>query len=532
MKRIVHRSKRVRIRLHAILISVTWLSATALPVLGQESDAAADGDALSGSAATGQPQTNAVDNEEGQPLGGDEDRCESCEAEVEPRVREAIPPPTVAPRNLRVFTLENGLTVILDPDRSYPRIAVAVTYAAGERHQPSKARGLARVTERLMVEGSRNVAPGEHELVLEHAGATAVGSWTSLDGTTYFEEVPAHHLATALWLESDRMASLLARVDEAALERARRAATLELARRREMSAVAGLDEIVTNTLFPAGHPYRRRGDRDRDIAGLRLEHVQWFVQRRLAPQTARLAIVGDFDPDQAQALVERYFGSIRSNHRSKVRTVPSVAPSLDGEHRINYGALVSSGFVRVVWPTPPFLRPGDAELDYVAYLLGQGRLSRLHRQLVEGDAIATSVWAWQASRELASEFSIQVRVAEGRGAEEVLQGIDRAVQELCTAGPDPLEFERVRRLNFSRELIESTGLVDRASTASRIVSPLSDDGVFRLEQNLARYAAVTPATVREAACHSLVPRGRVVVFVVPDDDAPRVGHVLSSEVLR
>jgi zinc protease len=433
---------------------------------------------------------------------------------------------------VETFRLPNGLEVVLEPDVTHPRVAVAVTYDAGLRVPPASAPALARLAERLMLEGSRNVAAGEHVRILERAGATAVGSFLGHDGATYFAEVPAHHLATALWLEADRMASVLARVDGAALARARRATAAALVAERERSAAASLDALVDAALYPRGHPYRVPDVGPRDLRGPTIDHARWFFQRRYAPHAARLAIVGDFEATPARALVERYFATIRASAPPPPRSRRTPAPTLDAEHRIVFGALLSAQFVRIVWPTAPYLRNGDAELDLVAHVLGQGRRSRLHRVLVERDGVASSVWAWQGSRELASTFTVQVEVADGRTAAEVVDGVDDAIRRLCAAGPSAAELERATWQNAARELAGAAGLVERANAASRIRSPLRGDGVYRVADDVARYVGATAGAVREAACRALPAGRRVVAVVVPDEGAPRTGRPLSYEVRR
>ena len=61
----------------------------------------------------------------------------------------------------------------------------------------------------MMFQGSANVAKGEHFALVQAGGTLNASTWT--DRTNYFETLPSHELDLALWLESDRMASLLPR---------------------------------------------------------------------------------------------------------------------------------------------------------------------------------------------------------------------------------------------------------------------------------------------------------------------------------
>ncbi|MBI4264833.1 MAG: insulinase family protein [Acidobacteria bacterium] len=108
----------------------------------------------------------------------------------------------------RQFTLANGLTVILHRDTSVPVVAVNVWYHVGSASERAGRTGFAHLFEHLMFEGSRNVAEGEFDTLLEGAGATNNGS-TNNDRTNYYIDLPADALELALFLESDRMGYLL-----------------------------------------------------------------------------------------------------------------------------------------------------------------------------------------------------------------------------------------------------------------------------------------------------------------------------------
>ena len=104
------------------------------------------------------------------------------------------------------FRLENGLRVVLAPDRSVPVVAVTVSYDVGMRNEPQGRTGFAHLFEHLMFQGSANVPKMEHARLVQAAGGTFNGS-THQDYTNYYEALPAEALERALFLEADRMAA-------------------------------------------------------------------------------------------------------------------------------------------------------------------------------------------------------------------------------------------------------------------------------------------------------------------------------------
>ncbi|MBS1241166.1 MAG: peptidase domain protein, partial [Gemmatimonadetes bacterium] len=109
--------------------------------------------------------------------------------------------------NFETYSLANGLTVVLAPDRTTQVVAVNVWYNAGSRNEVRGRTGFAHLFEHMMFQGSANVAKGEHFQLVERAGGELNGS-TAEDRTNYYQVLPSNRLNLGLWLEADRMRSL------------------------------------------------------------------------------------------------------------------------------------------------------------------------------------------------------------------------------------------------------------------------------------------------------------------------------------
>ncbi len=102
--------------------------------------------------------------------------------------------------------LDNGLRVVIAPDRSAPVVGVAVLYDVGIRSEPEGRTGFAHLFEHLMFQGSANLEKLEHFRYVQSSGGTFNGS-THFDYTNYFEALPSNALERGLFLEADRMHS-------------------------------------------------------------------------------------------------------------------------------------------------------------------------------------------------------------------------------------------------------------------------------------------------------------------------------------
>ena len=105
------------------------------------------------------------------------------------------------------YKLNNGLKVVLSPDKTAPTIGVGVYYNIGFRNEPRNRTGFAHLFEHMMFQGSENLGKMEFIQLVQKNGGVLNGS-TRFDFTNYFEIMPAHKLETALWAEADRMKGL------------------------------------------------------------------------------------------------------------------------------------------------------------------------------------------------------------------------------------------------------------------------------------------------------------------------------------
>ena len=421
------------------------------------------------------------------------------------------------------YTLENGLEVILSQNARLPMVSVNLWYHVGPVNEEPGRTGFAHLFEHMMFQSSKHVPEDSHIRLLEAAGASDLNGTTSHDRTNYFETVPSNQLELALWLESDRMGYLLEKVDQAALSNQQDVVRNERRQRVENRPYGRAEETLIQTLFPKGHPYY--GDvigSHEDIQAVKLDDVNRFFRQYYAPNNASLAIVGDFDPAQTKALIEKYFGTLKRG--PAVPSVETETPPITAERRRVVTERVELPRVYMAWLSPQIFKPGDAEADITASILGSGRSSRLYRTLVYEKQIAQDVSAYQQSLVLGSIFQIEATARPGHTVEELEQAIDEELTALKTQAPALREVER------SRNTIETymIGGLERLGGFGGVSDRLNSYNHYLgtpdyFDQDIQRYRAVTPTSVQAFAREHLTQSGRVVLHVVPGEpQAPAV----------
>src|ERR1700694_710017 len=154
------------------------------------------------------------------------------------------------------YRLANGLEVILSQDRTLPLVAVDIWYHVGAANEEPGRTGFAHLFEHMMFTGSKHIARGVADKLLEGVGATDSNATTSFDRTNYFDTVPSNQLELALWTHADRMGYLLDSLDQKALTNQQDVVRNERRQSIENRPYGIVDEARFRALFPAGHPYR------------------------------------------------------------------------------------------------------------------------------------------------------------------------------------------------------------------------------------------------------------------------------------
>jgi zinc protease len=377
--------------------------------------------------------------------------------------------------------------------------------------------GFAHLFEHMMFQGSGHVGEDAHFRLLEGAGASLVNGTTDFDRTNYMEDLPAEQLELALWLESDRMGFLLDRLDQTMLSNQQDVVRNERRQTVESAPYGLVEERLWQMLFPEGHPYYACVIGSHvDIQAARLEDVRDFFRRYYAPNNASLAIVGDIAPERTLRLVEKYFGSIPRG--PEVPPVRAETPPVAGERRAVLPDQVELPRVYLAWLTAPAYRPGDAEAEVTARILGGGRASRLYRRLVYEDKIAQSVSAWQQPLTLGSVFQVTATAKPGHTADELERAVDEELARLAADGPTASELAGAQNAIHAGTIMSLESLGGFGGVADRLNRynhHLGDPG--RLEWDMERYAAVDAAAVQRVAAVELARERRAVVHAVPGE---------------
>jgi predicted Zn-dependent peptidase len=413
-------------------------------------------------------------------------------------------------------TLDNGLRVVLSQDRTLPIVAVNLWYDVGSRNERPGRTGLAHLFEHMMFQGSQNVTDTQHVALVERAGGS-INASTWLDRTNYYATVPANQLELALYLESDRMGFFLPALTQEKFDNQREVVKNERRQRVDNAPYGDWDERIQRLLYPADHPYHHSviGSME-DLDAATLDDVSDFFRTYYAPNNCVLAICGDFEPDEAMRLVEKWFGPIpRGPDVPPLPGTPEVDPlHLGREVRETVESAVTVPRIYLAYRIPPYGEPGYYVADVVSELLASGKSARLYRSLVRERQVARGVGAFVLPVVTgASALILRGTVPPGDPAGPVEAALLEELGALADAPPSDEEMDRALVAVEARRMLELQKVNERAESLSMLATYF--DAPELINDELDRYRAVTAEAVQRFVGEHLVEENRVVLTYLP-----------------
>lgn len=258
------------------------------------------------------------------------------------------------PLGVREYTLDNGLKVFMSVYKDAPRIQTYIAVRAGSKNDPSETTGLAHYLEHMLFKGShqlgttdwqrekkeldkiealyevyRKTTDDRHRAEIYHRidsisyvastiaianeydkSMTAIGSegtnaFTSNDYTMYVENIPANQLETWAKVEGDRFPNLVLRLFHTELEAVYEEKNISLAQDNRR-----VNEEMMRALFPH-HPYGQQTTLGtiEHLKNPSMTNIYRFHHTYYVPNNMCIALSGDFNPDEAIKIIDKYFGS-------------------------------------------------------------------------------------------------------------------------------------------------------------------------------------------------------------------------------
>ncbi|MBG6132226.1 zinc protease [Aquimarina sp. EL_43] len=341
------------------------------------------------------------------------------------------------------YELENGLQVVLHQDKSDPIVSVAIQYGVGSNREKPGRTGFAHLFEHMLFQESENVPQDQFFKKIQDVGGTLNGG-TWQDGTIYYEVVPKNAMETVLWLESDRMGFLINTVTKSAFKNQQEVVQNEKRQRVDNNPYGHTNWVIDKNIYPEGHPYNWQVIGELvDLQNATVEDVKEFYDKYYGPNNATIVLAGDFETEEAKAMIEKYFGEIKKRQpveKLKVQNV-TLSETKRFSHEDNFATTAQ---LNMVWPTVEQYTKDAYALDFLGQLLSDGKKAPLYKVLVKEKELTSDTNAWNRSMEIAGKFRVNITANDGKSLADIEAGVFEAFKKFEEEGITETDIERIK----------------------------------------------------------------------------------------
>ncbi|WP_440870844.1 M16 family metallopeptidase [Variovorax atrisoli] len=397
------------------------------------------------------------------------------------------------------FTLANGMTLIVQPDRRSPTAVQMVWVRVGSIDEVDGTSGVAHALEHMMFKGTKDIKPGEFSRRVAALGGQE-NAFTTRDYTGYYQQIPVGSLEQVMKLESDRFANNQWPDDE--FKREIEVVKEERRLRTEDQPRALLGEQQNAAVFTASPYHRPVVGWMSDLDAMTPDDARAFFRQWYVPANAVVVVAGDVDVAQVRAMAEKYYGRIPA--RAVPARKPRIEPAQRGIRRIELKAPAEQAYVSLAYRVPQLASIDDVNSDAWALVVLSAVLdgysgARLDRALTQGpDRVADSAGAYSGFIGRGPQLFVLDGVpAAGKNAEVVEAALRAQVARIAKEGVGEAELARVKTQWVASETYKRDSVMAQArELGSNWIQGLPLDASERI---VARLQSVTAAQVQAVA---------------------------------
>ena len=342
--------------------------------------------------------------------------------------------------------LPNGLTVIVQEDHSAPVASVQAWCATGSIHEDRHlGAGLSHILEHMLFKGTKTRSTSEIAQKIQDVGGY-INAYTSFDHTVFWIDLPKDGVGSALDILADAMMNSTLPTEEYGKEQ-------EVIRREFAMGLDDPDRTITQLLFATAfqqHPYRFPVIGLIDIYNqLGQEQVMQYYKRRYVPNNLTFVIVGHVDAAKIRQDLERLFKDYRAQSLQPIYIPPE--PKQLGRRELHNEFATELTHLAMAWHVPEIAHPDVPALDVLAVILGEGRSSRLYRQVREEAGLAFGIEAFSYTPGEPGLLGVDA-ISAPQNREATQQLILQIIEQVRQSGIAAEELAKAKKILLAQEL--------------------------------------------------------------------------------
>jgi predicted Zn-dependent peptidase len=385
----------------------------------------------------------------------------------------------------RIYTLSNGLKVYMSVNKEQPRLQTMIAVRVGSKNDPAETTGLAHYFEHLMFKGtdkfgtqnfeaekplldeierlfevyrattdeaerkaiyaqidsvsqeaSKYAIPNEYDKLMQAIGADGTNAWTGYDETNYVEDIPSNQIENWAKIQSERFANATIRGFHTELETVYEEYNMSLTRDNSK-----LFDKMLSIIFP-DHPYGTQSPigKQEHLKNPSITNIKNYYKTYYVPNNMAICMAGDFNPDEAIVIIDKYFGGLKPNRNlPKVEEYKPTRLTAVSEAEV-YG--LESECVAIAWPIEGARSEGALAGTLLSSILSNsGNCGLLDTDLLQEQKVLNAYGY--------VEYLSDAGIAMVGGEPKQGQTLEE-VRDLLLA-----EIEKVRKGEFDSDLLKS-----------------------------------------------------------------------------
>lgn len=414
------------------------------------------------------------------------------------------------------YRLDNGLQVLIFPDKTQETITVNIVYHVGSKHESYGETGMAHLLEHLVFKGTPRHKDIPKELT-DHGAEPNGTTW--FDRTNYFETFAANekNLNWALDLEADRMInSFIAKKD---LD-----SEMTVVRNEFENGENNPTRVLLQRMLATGFDWHNYGKSTigarSDIENVDIANLQAFYRKYYQPDNATLIVAGKVDQAKLIKKIEHYFGDIKK----PTRVIPELyteEPIQDGERKVVVRRTGDVQVVGAMYKTPAGPDEDFAAVQVLTQILGDSQTGRLHKEVVK-KKLAANVFGFGFQLAEPGVVLFMAQVAKDKDILPTEQAFLKTIEKTAEKPITKEEVERAKtkllkqiELSFNNSQSVTIGLTEWIGMGDWRLLFLNRD---RLEK-------VTVADVQRVANEILVNDNRTIGLYIPEEKPERAESI-------
>ncbi len=406
-------------------------------------------------------------------------------------------------------TLDNGLVVIYNLDRSAPVVSTVVHYKVGSKDENPEKTGFAHFFEHLMFESTTEIPKSSIDKYINQAGGT-LNAHTSMDETVYKFTVPANQIKLPLWIEASRMRKLNVRSD--GVETQRGVVKEERNVRVDNQPYGDLIERMAKKLWAgSGYEWPTIGYHEH-LNKATIEDFQNFYNEFYQPNNACLVISGDFNVDEAKNYVKEYFGSIPKG--KEINRNKQSFSDLKGKVDV----VVEDEKAQLPGVFEGFRGPKLGEDDYYAMsllssIMASGESSRLYQSLVNEKQLAVASQMIPFSLQYSGAL-IFVNIPNSvDNVEATKKALNEELAKVVKNGVTQEELTKAKNIVEAGSVMSNKNTLSKAMSIARYWAYYDEPGMINTE--IDKYLEVTLDDIKRVAKKYLDTDNKIILTYLP-----------------